>query len=84
VAVDAANVVIETVKQAEDGNGVIVRLYESQRRRGTITLTAGFPLRAAWRVNLLEEAQAELVVTGNTVSYAIRPYEIATFRLVPA
>lgn len=84
VAVDAANVVIETVKQAEDGNGVIVRLYESQRRRGTITLTAGFPLRAAWRVNLLEEAQAELVVTGDTVSYAIRPYEIATFRLVPA
>jgi alpha-mannosidase len=84
VAVDAANVVIETVKQAEDGNGVIVRLYESQRRRGEIKLTAGFPVRAAYRTNLLEEAQAELTITGNTMSYAIRPYEIATFRLVPA
>ena len=84
VAVDAPNVVIETVKQAEDGDGVIVRLYESQRRRGTITLTAGFPLRAAWRVNLLEEAQAELAVADNQVQYAIRPYEIATFRLAPA
>jgi hypothetical protein len=28
-----ANVVIETVKRAEDGDGVIVRLYETQRRR---------------------------------------------------
>ena len=32
VACDRGHVVIETVKQAEDGNGVIVRLYESQRR----------------------------------------------------
>ena len=84
VAVDVPNVVIETVKQAEDGNGVIVRLYESQRRRGEIKLTAGFPVQAAYRTNLLEETQAELTVAGNTVSYAIRPYEIATFRIVPA
>lgn len=33
--VDSPNVVIETVKQAEDGNGVIVRLYECGRTRGT-------------------------------------------------
>ena len=61
-----------------------MRFYESQRRRGEIKLTAGFPVRAAYRTNLLEEAQVELAVAGNTVSYAIRPYEIATFRIVPA
>jgi alpha-mannosidase len=38
-----ANVVIETVKRAEDGNGVIVRLYESQRRRGADHPDCGFP-----------------------------------------
>ena len=42
---DAPNVVIETVKQAEDGNGIIVRLYETQRKRGPVVLTAGFPVR---------------------------------------
>jgi len=45
--------VIETVKQAEDGQGVIVRLYESQRHRGKLTLTTGFPLADVWRTNLL-------------------------------
>lgn len=82
VSVDAPNVVIETVKAAEDGNGLIVRFYETQRKRGLITLTTAFPVASAQRTNLLEETQTDLVVDGNQVIYAIRPYEIATLRLV--
>ncbi len=84
VACDAPNVIVETVKRAEDGNGIIVRLYETQRRRGTITLTTGFPLQAAARTNLLEEEKAALAVDGNRTQYDIRPFEIVTLRLVPA
>jgi alpha-mannosidase len=84
VACDAPNVVLETVKRAEDGDGVIVRLYETQRRRGAITLTTAFPLQAAARTNLLEEEKFALPVTDNTVRYDIRPYEIVTLRLTPA
>lgn len=84
VQVDRENVVIETVKRAEDGNGLIVRLYEFKRMRGPVRITAGVPLAGAQRVNLLEETQAELAVDGNSVEYAIRPYEIATLRLIPA
>jgi alpha-mannosidase len=84
VSCDAANVVIETVKMAEDSDGVIVRLYETQRRRGPITLTTSFPIKSAERVNLLEDPGAELAVSGNQASYSIRPYEIATLRLRPA
>jgi alpha-mannosidase len=84
VRVNRANVVIETVKQAEDGRGLIVRLYESQRQRGPVTVTAGFPLAAAWRTNLLEEAQAEVPVEGNSVAFPVKPYEIVTLRLAPA
>ncbi len=84
LAVDAPHVVIETVKQAEDGRGIIVRLYESQRRRGPVRLTTGFPLAEAWHTNLLEMNQAQLPVTGQEVSLAIKPYEIVTLRLVPA
>ena len=63
---------------------MIVRLYETQRRRGMITLTTGFSLQAAARTNLLEEEKQALVVDGNIVRYDIRPYEIVTLRLVPA
>lgn len=84
ISVDGPNVVIETVKGAEDGRGFVVRLYESQRRRGTATLTSGVPLARAYRTNLLEEGESELEVRGSTVSLELRPYEIVTLRLVPA
>jgi alpha-mannosidase len=82
VSVDAPNVIIETVKLAEDGEGLIVRLYEYQRSRGKVTLTVGFPVSAAYVCNLLEENQRPLPVEGNTVQIEVTPYQIHTLRLV--
>jgi len=82
VAVDAPNVVIETVKQAEDGQGMIVRLYECQRQRGHVTLTTDFSLVGAWRTNLLEENQEQVEVEGDHLQVTIEPYQILTFRLL--
>jgi len=84
LTVDRPNIVIETIKQAEDGDGIIVRLYESQRQRGPVTLTTGFQLDSAWRANLLEENQTPLSVTGRQVSLFVKPYQIVTLRLAPA
>jgi alpha-mannosidase len=84
IACDAPNIIIETVKQAEDGQGLIVRLYESQRRRGPVTLSTGFALKRAWRTNLLEENQEELAPTGNGVRLVVRPHQIVTLRLIPS
>jgi alpha-mannosidase len=81
VSTQAPNVVIETVKQAEDGRGLIVRLYECRRWRGPVVLTAGFDLTAAWRTNLLEENQAQLPIAGNETTFELKPYEIVTLRL---
>jgi alpha-mannosidase len=81
---DAANIVLETIKGAEDGRGVIVRFYESHRRRGEITLTAGFALGSVYQTNLLEENQAELKPQANRVTLFVKPHEIITLRLVAA
>jgi len=83
VNADLPNVVIETIKQAEDGQGIIVRLYESQRRRGNLTLSYSFPLARAWRTNLLEENQEEIECTGGCLTVPIKPYQILTLRLLP-
>ncbi len=83
IQVDQPNIVIETVKKAEDGQGFIIRLYESQRKRGAFTLTTNFPLAEAWRANILEENLEELKVETRRVSYAIKPYQILTLRLIP-
>jgi alpha-mannosidase len=84
LSAEPGNIVVETIKRAEDGDGLIVRFYESQRRRGQVQLRLGFELGSAWRTNLLEENQAELTPDGNTLSLPVRPYEIVTLRLVPA
>ena len=82
--VDRPNVVIETVKRAEDGTGTIVRLYESQRQRGPVTLQAGFDLAKVERTNLLEAPRHAMSVEDNRVTFDIKPFEIVTLRLVPA
>jgi len=83
ISTDRPNVVIETIKQAEDGKGIIARFYESQRQRCEVTLTTGFALDGVWRTSLLEENQVALAPDGNQVTLAIKPYEIVTLRLVP-
>jgi alpha-mannosidase len=84
LTVDQPNIVVETIKRAEDGSGLVVRFYESQRRRGQVTLTAGFDLAQAWRASLLEENQTELAREGRRISLFVKPYEIVTLRLMPA
>jgi alpha-mannosidase len=84
VQTDSRNIVIETIKQAEDGNGIIVRMYECLRVRGQVTLTTGFDLKEAWKVNLLEENQSSIPVVGSKVQFDVYPYEIITLRLVSA
>jgi alpha-mannosidase len=82
--VDRPNVVIETVKRAEDGSGIVVRLYESQRRRGPVTLQTGFELAKVERTNLLETPRETLQTSSNRVTFEIKPFEIVTLRLTQA
>ncbi|HLO34097.1 MAG TPA: alpha-mannosidase [Anaerolineales bacterium] len=81
ISVSSPNVIIETVKRAEDGDGIIVRLYESQRKRGPVQLQVGFTIEAAWETNLLEENETVLSVENNSIQLNIRPYQIMTIRL---
>jgi alpha-mannosidase len=81
--------VIETVKWADDGEGFIVRLYEPMRHRGTAALKVGVRLKEAFICNLLEENQELIIVEegetgGSRLSFALKPFQILTLRLIPA
>jgi alpha-mannosidase len=78
---DCAHVVVETVKPAEDGDGLIVRLYEAHNQRGRGTLTFAAPLLSAQECNLLEEPLRTVAVDGNKLTFQVRPFEIKTFRI---
>ncbi len=77
----APNVVLETVKKAEDSDGIILRLYEAENKRTECVLTAAFPLAEAVETNLMETPERELPVDGNSVRLTLRPFEIKTVRV---
>ena len=80
-SVDAPNVVLETVKLAEDGDGVILRLYESENARTPVTLTWNRPFHSAVACNCLEEETDTVEIDGSNIRFVIKPYEIKTIRV---
>ena len=73
--------VMETVKQAEDGDGVIVRLYECENARTTTKLHWNRPIASVTECDLQENALTDVPVEGGTFKFTIKPYEIKTFRI---
>jgi len=81
VTCDSPNVIIETIKHAEDGNGIIVRLYESQRKRGQVQITFRSDVESAWMTNLLEENESVLSADKDSIILNLKPYQIVTLRI---
>jgi alpha-mannosidase len=84
LSVDTPDVVVESVKLADDRSGdVIVRVYEATGGVGAATMRAAFPLAGAADADLLEAAGSELPVDpdGASVRFAMRPFQIRTLRL---
>ena len=86
VSTDCPHVVVETVKPAEDSDGLIVRLYEAHNQRGSGSITFASPIVSAQECNLLEEPAGDVAWQDSTLHFQVRPFEIKTFRvhLAPA
>ncbi|MFE0875985.1 alpha-mannosidase [Streptomyces smyrnaeus] len=82
VAVDNSDVVVESVKLADDRSGdVVVRLYEACGGAVSATITASFPAVGISDCDLLESPQSELPTADGTATFRMRPFQIRTLRL---
>ena len=77
----AENVVIDTIKQTEDGKGTIIRLYECQNRSANVNLTIGFDCAKVSICNLMEEPERALTVENHSVLLHLKPFEVVTVRI---
>lgn len=73
---------VEVIKKAEDGNGVIVRMYENKNNRIRAQIQTAYPIAHVYECNLLEENEEELTAGKNCFETVFKPYEIKTFRLI--
>lgn len=79
--VDRPDVVLETVKYAEDGDEIILRLYENMNCGGAFTLELGFEAQKVCRCNMLEREETPLALQGRVLRDEIHPYEILTYKI---
>ena len=81
LSLDCDNVIAETVKEAEDSDAVIVRLYEAYNQRVCTTLTTGFDFKRVTLCDLLENEVEELPTDGRAIALTVRPFEIVTLKI---
>ena len=82
ISSDCENVVISAVKEAQDGEDIIVRVYESCGRRTNATVKTGFDIKAVYDSSFVEtEEFAEISANGNSFEFTMKPYEIKTLRI---
>ena len=83
-AVDSSDVIIDTVKPAEDGNGMILRLFETYNTAQRCALRFGFPVRRVEETDLMEkpiDGQTLEADENGAIKLSIHPYEIKTYRI---
>jgi alpha-mannosidase len=85
-AVDAPGVVLSGMKQAEEGDELIVRLAEVFGKETTVNLRLPVDVSAVRRLNIIElplENVAKPSVSGKSIQIKIRANEIVTLGITP-
>ncbi len=81
--IDASSAEVTAFKEAEDGNGFILRLRETEGRKATARLRSPvFRIAAAYLANGVEDNKSPLAVKESGVEIPLAPHEFTTLRLV--
>lgn len=79
---DDDNIIIETIKKAEDDDSFVVRVFEyKQYRKDRVELKFAREIENAVECNLIEEDARGIDFSGNRISFPVKPYEIKTFKV---
>ena len=83
VRISRKNVILDTVKPAEDGSrDVILRFYEAQKAPGMCTIETALRGRA-YLCDLLEQKEQEVPFEDGVLELKFGPFEILTVRICP-
>jgi alpha-mannosidase len=73
--------ILETLKPAENGKGLILRLYEPHGCRGRVSIRLPKHISGVKACNLVEEDEQAVTLRSRTFRFAITPFQIRTFRI---
>jgi hypothetical protein len=80
--VDKTNIIILTLKKAEDNNGIILRLNETEGLETKVNITLPeITIEEAYETNLVEDNEKLINGTKHNISINIKPFGIKTIRI---
>lgn len=82
ITVENKNIILETVKKAEDDNNIIVRFYDAQNTVSNAKIHFGFDVKKAYLCDLNENVLEEIEIKDNAVSVPVKNFEIMTLKLM--
>jgi alpha-mannosidase len=80
-SVDDPNLVLDTIKRAEDSDALVLRLYEAHGARGTARVRLSHPFESAVATNLLEDDGEAMMIEGTEIVVPYRPHQILTLKV---
>lgn len=78
-ATEKDNIVISTVKRAEDKNGFMVRVYDMEGKDSVSKLKFFKPVKAGWQTDLLEYPKNAISTNGNETEISLGHHAIETY-----
>jgi alpha-mannosidase len=81
ISLDCENVIVDTIKKAEDSEDIIVRLFECYNRRSKVRASMHKVIERLAECDLMENETEVRHCEGSSFEFEIRPYEIRTFKL---
>lgn len=81
VTVDHDSVVLDTFKKAENGDGYILRLYESCGNGGKVSVRFAKPIVSVHTCDMMEQGDEAAAFEANEFSFETSPYCIHTYRV---
>ena len=80
-SVEGEGVHVGACKVSEDGEGIVLRLYESRGGKSRAVVRVNERLGPAFETNLLEDVQREIEIEDGVIDLAFSPFEIKTLLL---
>lgn len=81
VEIDNKNIVLETIKKAEDDESFIFRLFEANGAGGNTCVRLAFKIDEVIMTNLMEKEEKRINVKDNTFTFMAKPFGIYSFKV---
>lgn len=80
--IEPENIILSAFKISEDGNGVILRIYEAFRRDVNVKISLPFSPKEIWKVNFLENPVEKIKGNGKELELNLSKNKVLSLKLI--